>query len=249
MVDAGFSPDPWQGDLLRSDDPRILILCARQVGKSTATAMLALKTALTEPGSTTVITAPVQEQANELLRKVKAGYDAIGRPVGAVREAVTSLELRNGSRVLALPGKERRMRSYTTTLLIADEAARIPDEVFSAAAPTLAVSGGREVMLSTAFAKSGRFYQEWTEGDGYRRLSITARDCPRIPPEFLQQERRRLGQRWFDMEYLNVFGDDIAAVFSTEDIRAAMSADVMPLFATAKPTSGAVTAEVKPLLP
>ena len=45
-------------------------------------------------------------------------------------------------------------------------------------------------------------------------------------------ERRKLGQRWFDMEYLNVFGDDIAAVFSTEDIVRAVSSDVKPLFAS-----------------
>ena len=32
------------------------------------------------------------------------------------------------------------------------------------------------------------------------------------------------------MEYMNIFGDDIAAVFAGDDIRAAMSATVQPLF-------------------
>ncbi|HXD86818.1 MAG TPA: terminase family protein [Urbifossiella sp.] len=232
MIDAGFAPDPWQVQLLRGDAPRSLLLCARQVGKSTVTAALALKTALTQPGSTTIVTAPVEPQANELLRKVLSMHNAIGRPVALLREAVTYLEFANGARVLALPGKERRVRSYSVDLLIVDEAARVLDEVFSAASPTLAVSGGRLVALSTAFAKSGWFYDAWTGDEDYRRLSITARDCPRISPEFLESERRTLGQRWFDMEYLNIFGDDIAAVFSVADIEAALDDErVQPLFA------------------
>jgi len=227
------------------------MLCSRQVGKSQTVSILALKTALTQPGSTTVIVAPVEEQANELLRKVTAAYTAIGAPAGIVRDAVTRLELGNGSRVLALPGKESRMRSYTASLLVIDEAARVPDDVVNAASPTMAVSKGRFVALSTAFAKSGWFYKQWMEAaEPYLRLSIKATDCPRIPAEFLAAERRKLGIRWFQMEYENVFGDDMAAVFSMEDIKAARSTSVKPLFATkprAEEPPPVSTPHVKPL--
>lgn len=57
--------------------------------------------------------------------------------------------------MLALPGKESRVRSYTSDLLIIDEAARVRDDVFSGASPTMAVSRGRFIALSTAFSKSG----------------------------------------------------------------------------------------------
>ena len=231
MADAGFAPDPWQVDLLRSADRRVLLLCSRQVGKSTSTAMLALKTALLEPGSTTVVVAPVAEQANELLRKVTGAYHAAAPPVGVVRESATRLDLANGSRVIALPGKESRMRSYTAALVIVDEAARVLDGVMYAVSPTMAVSGGRFVALSTAFSKSGWFYKTWTDrAEPYLRLSVRATDCPRIPREFLAAERRKLGPRWFDMEYMNVFGDDVAAVFSSGDVARAVSPDVKPLF-------------------
>jgi Terminase large subunit, T4likevirus-type, N-terminal len=235
MLDAGVRPDPWQVALLRSTAPHSLLCCARQVGKSTVTAFLALHTALTQPNTTTTIVAPVEEQANELLRKVTAAYHAIGAPVGIVREAVTRLELGNGSRVLALLGKESRMRSYSSALLVIDEAARVGDDVVNAASPTMAVSKGRFVALSTAFAKSGWFYKQWTdEPEPYLRLSIKARDCPRISPAFLASERRKLGQRWFAMEYENQFGDDVAAVFRVDDIRACRSSEVQPLFAIAE---------------
>lgn len=244
MQDAGFTPDPWQADFLRSNNQLNLITCARQVGKSSVVSILALHTALTKPDSTVIVVAPIEPQANELLRKVRNAFNAIGRPMGVLREAVTTLEFTNGSRVIALPGKERSVHSYTATLLIIDEAARVPDEVYHGASPQLSASKGRLVALSTAFSKSGWFYKEWSEGGPvFRRWSITARECPRHTPEFLARERRSMGDRWFSMAYLNTFGDDVAAVFSMEDIRAARSPDIKPLFEAAPRRS----ADIQPL--
>ncbi len=45
MAALGYKPDPWQADLLRSRSSRVLLLCSRQLGKSTSTACLALHTA------------------------------------------------------------------------------------------------------------------------------------------------------------------------------------------------------------
>jgi hypothetical protein len=250
MVDSGFTPDPWQSELLRSSDPRTIICAARQTGKSRGVSFIALHTALTKPRSTTIIVAPVEDQASELLRKVIEAYHAVGDLVPVKREAVTRLELVNGSRVIALPGKERRMRSFTTDLLLIDEAARVPDEVMNAVSPTMAVSKGRLIALSTAFAKSGWFYKAWTEGD-YRRLTIKASECPRIPAEFLMSERRALGKRWYDMEYEGIFQDAVGALFATDDIRAMRSTEVKPLFLddpVKRAESSAIDPTIKPLL-
>ena len=250
MTDAGFTPDPWQREFLTSADVWNLVLCGRQVGKSLAVSMLALHTALTRPSSTTVIIAPIEPQANELLRKVMTTFNQIGRPMGVKREAVTTLELANNARVIALPGKERSVHSYTADLLIIDEAARVPDEVYHGASPQLSASKGRLIALSTAFSKSGWFFKEWCEGTGYRKWSITARQCPRHTPEFLARERRSMGDRWFSMAYLNIFGDAVAAVFSSEDVARARSTEVKPLFALPKPNASPVptgSPAVKPL--
>jgi len=45
----GFRADDWQAHLLRSDARQIALNCCRQAGKSTATAILGLHTALFEP--------------------------------------------------------------------------------------------------------------------------------------------------------------------------------------------------------
>src|SRR5512146_2681517 len=54
----GFEADPWQVDLLRSKDPRILANCARQSGKSTTTSVLATWTALYLPSSLVILLSP-----------------------------------------------------------------------------------------------------------------------------------------------------------------------------------------------
>jgi hypothetical protein len=221
---------------VRVSSPNSLYLAGRGMiptHNSLTVSMLALHAVLTRPGRLTVIVAQRQDQAAELLRKAVTAYYQIGAPVPVKREGATHFELATGARILALPGEERAMHGPTADLLIIDEAARVPDEVYHAASPQLSASNGRLVALSTAFSKSGWFYREWTEGQRYRRWSITARQCPRHTPAFLESERQSMGDRWFEMAYENVFGDDVAAVFSLDDIRRAVSADVIPLFGPA----------------
>jgi hypothetical protein len=143
------------------------------------------------------------------------------------------MELVNGSRVIALPGKEETIRGYSgVDLLVVDEAARVKDALYYSVRPMLAVSGGRLIALSTPFGKRGFFHQEWTEGgdDDWHRTLITALDVPRISQAFLDEERRKLGNFWFEQEYMCIFKDATDSVFSYDDIAAAFSDDVEPLF-------------------
>src|SRR5262245_43322633 len=102
----GWTPDPWQRDLLRSKSPRILLNCSRQAGKSTTIAALALHTALFHPNSLVLLLSRAQRQSSELFRKVIDFYKTLSRPVSADAETTLSLELVNGSRVIALPSQE-----------------------------------------------------------------------------------------------------------------------------------------------
>jgi hypothetical protein len=62
-------------------------------------------------------------------------------------------------------------------------------------------------------------------------VKITARECPRIPANFLAEERRALGEHWYRQEYECSFEDTVAAVFAYADIQAALSSQVQPWFA------------------
>jgi len=88
LLAAGLSPDPWQTRLLRSSAQRILLLCSRQAGKSTASAALALRVALLEPQALVLLCSPSLRQSGELFRKVLHLFEALERPV-AVSTAST----------------------------------------------------------------------------------------------------------------------------------------------------------------
>lgn len=203
FADAGRTPDPWQAKLLRGDAARTLLLCSRQAGKSTVASALALREALLRPGSLVLLLSPTLRQSGELFRdKVRRLYTDLGRPVAAVQESQLQMELANGSRIVSLPGDEETVRGYSgVSLLVIDEAARVPDDLYKAVRPMLAVSGGRLVCLSTPFGKRGWYYHEWHRGEGWERVKVTAEECPRISADFLAEERRHLGEKWYLQEY------------------------------------------------
>jgi hypothetical protein len=223
--------DPWQVRLLRSDAPRVLLNCSRQSGKSTMAGVVALHRAFTVPGSLVLILAPAERQAKELFSKVAEAYRTLGHVVPAESYRKMGAELANGSRIEALPGTEKTIRGFSgVDLLLVDEASRVADELYYAVRPMLAVSGGRLMMLTTPYGRRGVFYEEWSRGGEWERYEVLASQCPRISEAFLEEERRTLPRRVFRQEYECSFEETDDALFSYEDIEAAMSSEVTPLF-------------------
>jgi hypothetical protein len=216
-----------------SESPRLLLNCSRQAGKSSVSAVLGLYEAMYHPPALVLLVSASLRQAQELGLKVFSAYRQLGKPVSAEAENRLSLELANGSRILCLPAREGTIRGLSgARLIIVDEASRVPDDLYHAVRPMLAVSQGRLMCLSTPWGKRGFFFQEWSEGHGWLKIHITAEQCPRISAEFLEEERRSLPAWVFESEYHGVFGDTLNSVFRHEDIEALLSDDVVPLFAT-----------------
>jgi hypothetical protein len=117
------------------------------------------------------------------------------------------------------------------SLLLIDEAARVPDDTYKAVRPMLAVGSGDLWLMSTPNGKRGFFYEAWTRGGPqWQRTTVPATECPRIPPAFLEEERATLGQRCFAQEYLCEFGEIEGALFDEELILRAIRDDIKPLF-------------------
>jgi hypothetical protein len=231
MVACGLPPDPWQAQALRTASPRALWLCCRQSGKSTLAAVLALHMALYQPDSLTLLLSPSLRQSQELFKKVLDVYRALGNAVPLQAESALRLETVAGSRIVSLPATESTIRGYSgVDLLVIDEAARVPDSLYFATRPMLAVSGGKLVALSTPWGKRGWFYEAWEFGDNWERTRLPARECPRIPASFLGEEQRTLPLLWYQSEYECIFGDTVNSVFRQEDIDEMFAQGVTPMF-------------------
>lgn len=227
----GITLDPWQAGALASPERQLIFACARQTGKSLTAALLALWTVLSQPDALVLVVSPSERQSRLLLRTVTRLWQRLGYPVPAQSESRLSLELATGAVIVALPGNERTIRGFSgVSLLIEDEAARCPDELYGAVRPMLAVSGGRIVLLSSPFGMRGHFWREWSEGGpDWHRARITALDCPRIPPAWVWAERDRLGDWLWRQELMAEFVDAEDQLYPTELVEAALRADVTPL--------------------
>jgi Terminase large subunit, T4likevirus-type, N-terminal len=230
---CSIEPDEWQAKLLRERPRRSLLLCSRQSGKSTTTALMALWSAIFEPPALVLLVSPSQRQSAELFRTVMLFHSKLDRVPALNMQSVLRAEFVNGSRILALPGTERTIRGYAKAdLVVIDEAARVEDELLAAVRPMLATSsdGGRLIALTTPAGKRGWFFDAWTGADDWHRTRVTAKDCPRITQEFLDEELRELGQQRFSEEYGLEFLDPDEAVFPTAIIDAAFTPEVAPLW-------------------
>jgi hypothetical protein len=221
----GLTPDTWQREFLMCQDRSIMLLCCRGAGKSRVVSAKAIHECLfhntMDPGSKpgkVLIIAKAERQALEVLRYVKEGFRALGWPVPPIKENEHEIELENGARVLALPGKEQTIRVFHgVTLLVKDEASRIPDELNRAVTPMLSISKGQEVDLSTPFGQRGWFYRRWIDQTDTKRrkFCVTWQQCPRHTPEFIAKERAEHGDSWVAQEYLCKFTSIEGLVYPT----------------------------------
>ncbi len=202
MQSLALEPDPWQLAVLDGRHERLLLNCSRQAGKSTAVAALALAQAVFVPGTQVLLVSRSHRQSRLLFRIVLDFYRRMHRPL-CRRQSAEDLELTNDSRIVCLPCREETIRGYSNVgLLIIDEAARVPDDLFRAVTPMLAVANGRLLCLSTPYGKRGFFYQAWARGGAdWHRIEVPVDQVRRIPRSFLERERRTLGESWYRQEY------------------------------------------------
>ena len=139
------------------------------------------------------------------MRRVRESLIKVGAELKV--DNVYGLELKNGSRVLALPGSDDSIRGLTVDgWIVADEAARLDNDLISALRPMRARrQGARFAMLSTAWSRTDPFWTAWSDDDpSWLRLKATADVPGMFAPAYLEQERRALGEHSFNREYLGI---------------------------------------------
>jgi hypothetical protein len=230
----GFHPDPLQATILQSKSKQGILNCSRQWGKSTVGAAMAVHRACAIPNSLVLVASPTERQSGEFVRKAAAMVRNMGLdPRGDGTNAI-SIAFENGSRIVGLPGQlpaqnGGRIRGYSVSLLIIDEAAFVEDAVYHSLRPMLAATDGDVWMMSTPNGKRGFFYETWTYGQGWQKVSAKATDCPRISRAFLEAERDTLGPTKFPQEYLCEFTESEDALFDEKLIEEAMDPTIEPL--------------------
>ena len=204
--------DAWQKDFLNDKDRDILMICHRQAGKSTVVAFKALHRAIFRDRQTILLVSPTQRQSSELFHKVRSLLKSTKYSDLLTIDNKTSIELKNGSRIISLPGMDWNIRGYSADMVIVDEAADVDDAVFDAISPMLLITKGSFILLSTPKGNHGRFYESYGS-DIWKKYVVTVHDNPRMQTEEmkdqLEKELKRMGSRIFGQEYECVFLDSM----------------------------------------
>jgi hypothetical protein len=201
-----MEPDPWQMEVLTGGHKRLLLNCARQAGKSTTVAALSVLESVGHKRTRVLIMAPSLRQSRLLFKTAVRFLEHVGQRF-IKNQNIHELNLTNNSQIVCLPCQEETIRGYSNVrLLVIDEAARVPDDLFRAVTPMLAVSDGRMICLSTPYGRRGFFYEQWAKGgNDWKRIEVPVDQVPRITPEYLEQARRQMGDTWFRQEFLCSF--------------------------------------------
>ena len=164
----------FQKKLAASAARFLIALWSRQTGKGFTTSFIASRGAMTEPRSKWLIVAPTERQSLETLDKCKDWIKAANLSAAESEEEFDALEkgakvkakiieLPNGSKIYALPGKPASLRGFTGYLIL-DEFAFFEDEdavwraVFAVITNPMA-SIKRIIITSTPNGQGDRFHK------------------------------------------------------------------------------------------
>ena len=215
--------DTWQEKVMETPG-NLCLRSGRQVGKSTVIAIKAARYALENPDKLVMVISKTERQAELLFAKILRNIHNIAKTQimkGKDRPTKKRIKLKNKSVIHCLPAGDTGygIMGFTIDLLIADEAAFIPEEVWNSVIPALAVTRGNIWLLSTPFVKEG-FYYECFKDPTFTSFHTTSEDCPRRDDVFLAHKKSILTRSQYAQMYLGEFIDEFRQFFSDDLIKA-----------------------------
>ncbi len=218
-----FELDKWQKEVMKVKG-NLCLRSGRQVGKSFVIGIKAAEYALENGDKLIMVISKTERQAGLLFSKILYNLSRIDRKQickGKERPTKHLITLKNGSKIYCLPAGDTGfgIMGFTIDLLIADEAAFIPEEVWNSVIPALAITRGAIWLLSTPFVKKGYYYQCFSDPT-FTSFHTSSEDCPRKDEVFLQNRRENLTKAQYAQMYLGEFVDEALRFFSKKLIDA-----------------------------
>lgn len=206
--------DPWekQVEIAKSvrDHKKTAVKSCHDSGKTADAARIGLWFLYSFQPSIVLTTAPTFRQVEELLwREIRGAYNKSRIPLGGEMYRTPKLNLDDDWFALGLstddPEKFQGFHSVNI-LLIGDEAAGVPEDIFIAADTSLTTANARELLIGNPSSTSGRFYNAFhSKRDLYNCIHISAFTTPNftegkvvrpylITPEWVEEKRKEWGE-------------------------------------------------------
>lgn len=215
-VDKGLIPFDlydFQKDLLRSyiNNRFTIAKLPRQVGKSTVTIGYILWTVLFGPMQNIAILANKASTARDILAKLQLAYEHIPlwMQQGIVSWNKGSIELENGSKVIAAATASSAARGSTYNVIFLDEFAFVPkniaEEFITSVYPTISSGTTTKVIMVSTPNGMNLFYKYWTDAVNGRNLYVPIEAHWSVVPgrdgKWAEDQIKQLGEEKFDQEF------------------------------------------------
>lgn len=223
----------YQNEIVGNENNRQIIRWGRQSGKTFTLGRKALKEGSTIPGSNVLITAASQRQAIELYRGVQEAVRTSHLTEdqwGIVDNKKTEMVFSHGGRIKAIPSGNdgRSIRGFTADTIIVDEAAYVPNIVFTQVLSSMLATkeDGEFIIASTPNGKSG-FYYDKSRDPYWSESYMSSEDAPKVKKSFIEEQKRQLSDIEYKQEILAQFVVDGTTFFDPDLIDACVHEDVI----------------------
>lgn len=193
----------------------------RQIGKSFIIINELLRFSINYESTTSCCLSPTLNQARKIYKEILKVTDMTGI-IKKKNDSLLEIELINDSIIVFKSAEQREsLRGYTFSgILCIDEAAYIPDDIYSIIKPTTDVYQAPILMVSTPKHRKGFFFDTYSMGFLERyKGQISSYDLCKydtsalLPASSLEMYRRMLPKNMFITEYLGEFLDSESIVF------------------------------------
>ena len=182
-LDEGLIPFkmyPFQKEMVGTFHKNRFTICKlpRQSGKSTTMISYLLHYSLFNPSSNIAILANKAATARDLLGRLQLAYEHLPKWLqqGVMSWNKGSLELENGSKILASSTSASAVRGGSYNIIFLDEFAYVPSNVaeqfFSSVYPTISSGKSTKVMIVSTPHGMNMFYKLWTDAEEKRNSYI-----------------------------------------------------------------------------
>ena len=183
----------------------------RQSGKSTTIIAYLLHYVLFNPNVNVAILANKSSTARDILGRLQLGYENLPKWLqqGVVSWNKGSLDLENGSSILAASTSASAIRGGSYNIIFLDEFAYVPatlaEEFFSSVYPTISSGKSTKVMIVSTPHGMNMFYKLWTDAQSkkndYIPLEVHWSEVPGRDEVWKEETIRNTSQSQFNSEF------------------------------------------------
>ena len=233
-LDEGLVPFkmyPFQKEMVGTFHSNRFTICKlpRQSGKSTVMISYLLHYALFNPSVNIAILANKAATARDLLSRLQLAYEHLPHWLqqGVMSWNKGSLELENGSKILASSTSASAVRGGSYNIIFLDEFAYVPSNVaeqfFSSVYPTISSGQSTKVMIVSTPHGMNMFYKIWTDAEekrnSYIPIEVHWSEVPGRDEKWKKETIANTSEQQFNTEFECEFLGSIDTLISPSKLR------------------------------